>query len=378
MRIIDRYLLRQFVQVFVICFSSLTGLYIVFDAFGNLDEFLRYAETEGSLLGTMFQYYTFRSIFFFDRTSGVLALIAAMFTVTWIQRYNELTALLAAGLPTRRVMKPVFLAAIAISLVAAASRELIIPRISHQLARDPKNLAGDIGRDLQPRPDHETGILFRGKQTFAKEQRIAEPNLLLRNQLAEFGRQVSATDAFYQPANAQHPAGYLLKGVREPSDLASRSSAHIGDRAVIITPKDAGGWLQPDECFVASNMTFNQLTGSSQWRQFSSTWQLARGLRNPSLDFGADVRVSIHARIVQPLLDVTLLFLGLPLVLTRENRNMFVAIGLCMVAVTMFMMIVLASQYIGNVSLVSPAFAAWLPLFIFVPVAVNLCEPLRV
>ena len=203
MRIIDRYLLRQFVQVFLICFSSLTGLYIVFDAFGNLDEFLRFAEKEGSLLGTMTQYYTFRSIFFFDRTSGVLALIAAMFTVTWIQRYNELTALLAAGMPTRRVMKPVFLAAIAISLVAAASRELIIPRISQQLGRDPKDLAGDIGRDLQPRPDHETGILFRGKQTFAKEQRIAEPNLLLRNQLSEFGRQVSADNAFYQPANAR-------------------------------------------------------------------------------------------------------------------------------------------------------------------------------
>ncbi|MBL9122502.1 MAG: LptF/LptG family permease [Planctomycetaceae bacterium] len=376
MRIIDRYLLRQFVQVFLICFSSLTGLYIVFDAFGNLDEFLRYAEKEGNLLGTMAQYYTYRSIFFFDRTSGVLALIAAMFTVTWIQRYNELTALLAAGLPTRRVMKPVFIAAIGISLVAAASREVIIPRISKQLGRDPKDLAGDLGRDLQPRPDHETGILFRGKQTFAKEQRIAEPNLLLRNALAEFGRQITAKDAFYQPANADHAGGYLLRGVREPADLATRASARLGDRAVIITPQDAP-WLEPDECFVASNMTFDQLTGGSQWRQFSSTWQLVRGLRNPSLDFGADVRVAIHGRIVQPLLDVTLLFLGLPLVLTRENRNLFLAIGLCMVAVSLFMFVVLASQYIGGVSLVSPAFAAWLPLFIFVPVAVNLCEPLR-
>lgn len=377
MRIIDRYLLRQFVQVFLICFSSLTGLYIVFDAFGNLDEFLRFAEKEGNLLGTMFQYYTLRSIYFFDRTSGVLALIAAMFTVTWIQRYNELTALLAAGLPTRRVMKPVFVAAIAISLLAAANREIIIPRFSHQLGRDSKDLAGDVGRDLQPRPDHETSILFRGRHTFAKEQRIAEPNLLLRNQLSDFGRQISADNAFYRPANADHPGGYLLQGVRDPVDIAERSSAMLGDRQVIITPKDAP-WLKPNECFVASNMTFDQLTGGSQWRQFSSTWQLVRGLRNPSLDFGADVRVSIHGRIVQPLLDVTLLFLGLPLVLTRENRNMFVAIGLCMVAVSMFMMIVLASQYIGNVSLVSPAFAAWLPLFIFVPVAVNLCEPLRV
>lgn len=378
MRIIDRYLLRQFIQVFLICFMSLTGLYIVFDAFGNLDEFLRFSRSEGNLLGTMGRYYAFRTIFFFDRTSGVLALIAAMFTVTWIQRYNELTALLAAGLPARRVMKPVIFAAIAISLFAAVSREAVIPRISHQLARDPKDLAGDVGRDLQPRYDHESDILFRGKQTFAKEQRIESPSFLLRDSLAEFGRQLNAKNAFYRSADGSHPAGYLLRGVSDPPDIATRSSARIGGRTVIITPRDAPGWLKPDECFVASRVTFDQLTGGIQFRQYSSTWQLIRGLRNPSLDFGADVRVAIHGRIVQPLLDVTLLFLGLPLVLARENRNLFVAIGLCMVAVTLFMLVVLAAQYVGSISLVSPAFAAWLPLFVFVPVAVNLSEPLRV
>ena len=53
-------------------------------------------------------------------------------------------------------------------------------------------------------------------------------------------------------------------------------------------------------------------------------------MRNPSLDYGADVRVAIHGRIVKPLLDMTLLFLGLPLVVTRESRNVFIAMGLCM------------------------------------------------
>ena len=41
MTIIDRYLLRQFLQTFLICYLSLTGLYIVFDAFTNLEDFLR-------------------------------------------------------------------------------------------------------------------------------------------------------------------------------------------------------------------------------------------------------------------------------------------------------------------------------------------------
>ena len=38
--IIDRYMLRQFVQVLIICLMSLIGLYIVIDAFSHLDHFV--------------------------------------------------------------------------------------------------------------------------------------------------------------------------------------------------------------------------------------------------------------------------------------------------------------------------------------------------
>ena len=44
MNIIDRYLLRQFLQNFVICFLSLTGVYVVFDAFTNLEAFMSFAK----------------------------------------------------------------------------------------------------------------------------------------------------------------------------------------------------------------------------------------------------------------------------------------------------------------------------------------------
>ena len=46
------------------------------------------------------------------------------------------------------------------------------------------------------------------------------------------------------------------------------------------------------------------------------------------------------ARIVRPLLDITLLFLGLPLVVTRESRNVFLAIGMCIALSTAFMLVV--------------------------------------
>lgn len=374
MKIIDRYLLRQFLRTFFICFLSLTGLYIVFDAFTNLEEFLRTAEKAGGLGRLMGTYYAYRSILFFDRTSALLTLVSAMFTVTWIQRHNELVALMAAGISRGRVVAPIIAATIVLILFAAGVREGVIPRLADELARQPSDLLGDTARELKPTFDNYTEINLRGKSAYRNERRIALPVFWLPPGLDRYGTQLTAENAYYRPAQGGRPGGYLFDRVREPKDLDGRASLELNGQPVIITRRDAPDWLQPGQCFVVSYVTFDQLAGGQAFRQFSSTLQLIAGLRNPSLDFGADVRVGIHCRIVQPLLDMTMLFLGLPLVLSRQSRNVFVAIGLCLAVVSLFLMVVMGFQYLGSNQLLRPALAAWAPLMIFVPLAVAMSE----
>ena len=138
-------------------------------------------------------------------------------------------------------------------------------------------------------------------------------------------------------------------------------------------------WLQPNQCFLVTGLTFEQLTASSQWRDYASTYDLISTLSNRSLDVGADVRVEIHSRIVQPFLDITLLFLGLPIVLRKENRNIFVAIGYCLLVVIGFYAVTLACKAMGSsyYGIRSPALAAFIPLIIFVPIATAMSTPLR-
>lgn len=371
MKIIDRYMLRQFVQTFLICYFSLTGLFIVFDAFANLDEFLRCAENEGGLLVLLWSHYSYQSIAFFDRSSALLVLVAAMFVVTWIQRHNEMTALQAAGVSRVRVIRPVIIAAAVITLLAAVNRELLLPHFREQLAQRPQDLVGDVAQDLKPRYDNKTDILLRGSSTFGDKQRIARPNFLLPPALDQYGSQLIAEDAFYKPPEGDRPAGYLLDKVEKPKGLSSSSSLSLAGRPVLITPKDAD-WLEKDQCFVASDLTFEQLTGGQAWRNYSSTFQLIEGLKNESLDFGANVRVAVHSRFTQPLLDMTLLFLGVPLVLRREMRNVFIAIGLCAAVVSGFMLVVIAFQHLGSILAISPSLAAWGPLMLFAPAAVGM------
>jgi lipopolysaccharide export system permease protein len=377
MRIIDRYLLRQFVQTFLICYLSLMGLYVVFDVFTNMEEFLRCGKEQGSVLGLVASFYGYRSFLFFDQTSGLLSLVAAMFTVSWIQRHNEMTALLSAGISRLRVAAPVIGAAVAMTFLASANREWLIPRFRDELARRPQDLIGDVGQIMQPQYDNQTDVFLQGNMTFDDRKRISEPSFVLPETLDKYGKQLVAQEAFYHPPQGNRPGGYLLDQVEKPTGLDQRPSLALDGRPVLITPRDAPDWLEPNQCFLASDVTFDQLTGGSAWRTYSSTATLIRGLGNPSLDLRADVRVSVHSRLIQPFLDVTLLFLGLPLVLTRENRNVFIAIGLCSAVASVFSLTVVASQHLGRVYVISPALAAWLPLMIFLPMAVAMADPMR-
>ena len=97
MRLIDRYVFSLFLKVFLVCFLSLTGIYIVGDFVGNLNEFIEAADQQGSLVSLLTTYYGARVPWFFDLVGRVVALIAAVFAVTWLQRHNEMTALMAAG-----------------------------------------------------------------------------------------------------------------------------------------------------------------------------------------------------------------------------------------------------------------------------------------
>ena len=371
----DRYLLRQFLWVLFILLTSFLGLYVVADMVNNYDELAGHAAKHGGLIRVVGSYYAQRALQFLDITSSLLIVLAAMFTVAAFRRHNEMTALQAAGISKGRIVRPILLAGILITLVATANRELLIPRFRQQLSYNAQDLASEHVRDIRPVYDNQTDILLSGQGVILRSREIDRPTFFLPRGLDHYGRQLTAQRARYQAADANHAAGYLLTDVQQPTDIAQQPSLKLGQQAVVITPHDAQ-WLQEKECFVVSQVDFEQLAGGRGGRQYASTWELISALRNPSLDYGTGVRVQIHSRLVQPFMDMLLLLLGLPLVLSRDNRNPLLAAALSVLVVGLFMGITMACHYLGENLTISPALAAWIPLLVFVPVAAALGEPL--
>jgi lipopolysaccharide export system permease protein len=373
--LIDRYITRAQLHAFLIVFISLAGLTFVVDAFTNMEEFIAHGAEGGGLARVLGSYYGYRLISFFDATSPVISLASAMFALSWLERHNELTALLAAGVTRWRIARPTIIFAAVVSLLAVANREIVLPRIRHAFARNAQDLRGEAAHPFEARYDHRTEILFRGRTAQVGVCRIEAPSLLMPPSLAEYGPQIDAAEAFWKAGDASHPPGYLLSGVREPADIDQLQPLECGGRTIVLT-RAAAGWLQPQQCFVVSDVTFEQLIGSANWGLYSSTADLIRAIRNPSLGVGADIPLRVHARFVSPLLDMSLALLGIPLVLGPSRRGIFVAVGMCVAMTVLFFLAVLGSHSLAAGYVVSPSIGAWAPLLLLAPLAAWRAQPM--
>jgi len=372
MTIFDRYILRSFLKTYCLWFFCLIGLFVVFDLFTKTDGFIRAGGNATGTFTLIARYYLVQSLPFFDKISPALCLASAITTIAMLMRHNELAPILAAGIPYLRVIKPIIFAALFLTLGAAVSREFLLPRFLDVLQKDPAKYTQDFGTEVNAATDYQSRILIQGEQAYSDEKRIFFPTIVLQNKsLTIHGKNITAENAYSLPKTDKHPAGYLLKEVHRPKELLTSPSLKLENgQMVVYTPKDAP-WLAEDECFVVSSIPFGYLATNETWRGYASTWEYIMAIRNQSLDLGKDIDSVIHGRITQPFLDMTLLFIGLPVILRRGDRNVFKALGIVALLVGFFMLVQYASLFFGRNSDM-PVLGAWFPLLLFVPIAVYL------
>jgi lipopolysaccharide export system permease protein len=298
-----------------------------------------------------------------------------MFALSWLERHNELTALLAAGVTRWRIARGSIIFAAVIALVAGINRELVLPRIREAFSRNAQDLKGDKAQPFEARYDHETEILLRGRSVQAGPRRIEAPSLLLPQALSDHGTQIDAAEAFWVPADSRHPAGYLLCGVKEPAGIDRLLPVGSAEKTIIQTRAGAD-WLEPGQCFVTSDLAFEQLIGSSNWSQYSSTAELVRAIANPSLGVGADIPLRVHSRVTAPFLDMALALLGIPLVVGPNRRGIFVAVGLCVAMTVLFFLVTLGCHAAAAGCVISPSVGAWAPLLVLAPLAAWRAQPM--
>jgi lipopolysaccharide export system permease protein len=363
-KLMDRQLITGYFKSYFVCLLSLLSLWVVVDLFTNLDDFTHNHRTFVGIFQHVGTYYSFQIPKIFDKLCEPMVLMAAMFTIAWMQRCNEQFPLLSAGVSTQRIVLPVLLCAAFMLSLTVINQEIVIPRVADQLNLDKDDPGGKKDLRIQGQCYEPNGIHINGKSANRKKQSVADFEVTIPKELAGVMLVLTAPEAVYVPGTGQYEGGWLMTNTK-PATLDSA----LGDASVLEVIDTSGRYF-----LHTRSVDFQSLTRIPNWYQQSSTWQLYKELDKPESGRQASMAVLFHMRLTRPLLGLLLVVMGLSVILRDQNRNVILSSGMCLVLCALFFAAQYACKILGDSELLPPALAAWAPVLGFGPLSLVLFD----
>jgi len=377
--IFDRYVARSYVFSLVVCYGALMGLYLVIDISGHIPELYSHSGFWG--LGPLIvTVYLPRLPLIAHELTLFVPLLAAMFTVSKMQRDNELLSLTVCGVSVFRVLRPLFVVAVIISLLYVANREFVVPRLEERLVAGDTILASrnpDVVYQFQRRDGEGNDFFIPEYHVFAREMLNVSITTYYQGEDTEGhhvpSRRIFAEEGHWRRDTDGRERWLLSRGrvtfYRPDRTPEQRPVLHFGEDGLRIR---SPGESPADEAEIVSDLLPHQIRSHSEEMVYYATARLHELVKDNPLR--ADLATSYHRRYSSPVAIVVLLMLGLPFALRGYGSSAFRSIGLGVVLCFVY--------YVGDAFCLSlgvgmelpPAAAAWLPPLVFGPLGFYLLD----
>ena len=353
---LDRMILISFFRSYAIVWTSLISLFVVIDLFTHLDA---YVSRPGGILeiaGAIARYYAFRVPRVFDLLAEPITLRRDVHSRVDAAEQRALPQL-SAGIPTRRVVRPVLLGAAITITFAPLSQEFLIPEIADELMTARDDPEGAKAQVLMGAYD-TSGVHLEGSAGFRRDKRIERFYATFPESSPSGMLHLTASEAFYVPrGDGPLTGGWLLTNT-------------VPETFTDPTPTNLTV-LGPGRCFLkVDTADYDTVSRGGTWYVYASTSRLQELLTGVEPRRQVKMAVLFHTRITRPLLGCLLVLLGASIILWNPNRHVILSAGLCLMIAVGFYACVLGCKALGDTDYISPPLAAWLPVMIYGPVAV--------
>jgi lipopolysaccharide export LptBFGC system permease protein LptF len=270
-------------------------------------------------------------------------------------RSGELVAVMASGVSLKRVIGPIIILALLLTGLLVIDQELVIPPLGDKLVRGQDAVPGQESYDVWFIGD-KNGSLICSRKFDVETSTLHNPTIILRSRTAdpltwEVTGRITAQKAVY---NRQTGRWDLING-RFIEKGSAKPPQPVTSYPSDITPKDIP---------VRRKSRHKTLLSSRQLTVLAAQGTKIRDL--------AQLYSQKHFRITDPVISFMMLMISLPILVCRNPKSMKSAImisfgltGACLV--TSFICKLLATEVVFGI--VMPEFWAWLPVFIFAPIA---------
>lgn len=123
MKLLDRYLLKQFARHYLTVAAGFISIYFLVDFFEKIDNFT----SAGKSLGLAMKFFMLNIPFIIDQLSPILILLSGIITLGIINNSNELNALKAGGIPLAKIVSPLLLGGLLLTGIFFVAAQWLLP-----------------------------------------------------------------------------------------------------------------------------------------------------------------------------------------------------------------------------------------------------------
>lgn len=348
MRILDKYLLREFVWPVVYCFDAFAMLMIVIDLFSTLDEFI----TFHTRLTTVVHYYLILFPEMFVQIMPMALLLGLLFCLSNLGKYNELIAMRSCGISLGRLAVPLLAVGLVATGAVFAVNEMFVPHAREQAEAVRASVRGKGSRDVLENYFFANAIEHRDWYARRFDTRTFQMDSVEVHDRKDDG--TPEVDVYAGSAHWINNHWHFLDAdvydfTRTPPLI------HVADTN-----------------FLAFNESPKRLAIEGKKPDQLSTSELGRYIRTQRranhLAGLAEYEVNLQYRYAFPLTCVIVVLIGIPLGMRVSRSGPLLGVGTALTLVVAFYFLNYITLAIGKGGRIPPVAAAWMTNAIFASV----------
>lgn len=346
-KIIDKYLVQQFVQTILFGLMTFTLIFVIIDMMENLDDFID-EDVPGKII---FQFYIVFIPEILRLMMPVAVLLASLFVAGKMSNQNELTALKAAGVSLYRFMTPFIITSLIISLLSVYFGGYIVPEANKQKVF--------IERTYMNR-----GVIKSGTNIFFQDSKSRIVSIGSFNVLIRQANRVSIQE--FNPVNVTEMVS-RIDAVKMKYDTTSNTwKIYNGTKRTFVYGREnleEFSLLELDYLNFTPNDVIKKQTKAEEM-----TLPELKKFAEEQLRSGNSPRrilIDFHSRYAFAFASFVVVLFGLPISSSKRKGGLALQFGINVLITFVYLVFMQVSKSFGKNGLLEPIITAWFANIVF-------------
>jgi len=349
MRKIERYILQKIAAPFIFCFILISSIYIVVDLSTNLEHIIK----NKIAINTVIFYYLYSLPRIIFEITPICLLVAAIYSLTKMNRANELTAMRAAGISYFTILKPYFTIALLLVALMFLNHEKVIPHSYKKLKEIGYILEGKKKQTLHKNITFyaEGNRIIFAKEFYPENQLLNDVVILEQDLNKRVLYKITAESAHYRDGNWSLYNTTIFKLNPQGTGV---------EEAITLARKDYDLKERPEDLL----MTDMEIT----YQPFGSLLKKISIFKGISPEIIRRLTIELYHKLSFPFTSIILLFFGLFVGLNSRQASLLKGLGIALLIGFVYYSLDAFSYSMGKIGLLPPPIAGFFANIFFLTI----------